>query len=483
MKRFTVLLGAVATLALIASTTIAEQSKTGPQIAGYRRDGTGIFPGIKPPKKDLKQEWVVKLPAWGNSSPIVVEDKVFLTVDITKKHRYFPALLCLDAKTGKTLWEKPLDHTAALPEELREAVRKKWHGQQKPEKDADLKDAGITKDNFTKSIPNAIGEAYATPVSDGKHVWSVTAWGGYFCHDLRGNLKWLAFDKSENTGEYCRNGRSPLLWKNLLISDITNRVRAFDADTGELVWASDAPANKDKHGNFMGGGVHSIVSPMVMTVDGNDILLAAGVNAYELPGGKRLKVEGWKDYGMQTLVKHDEPDVVFFCGAGEHCGWTRKGKLPEGPNPPAAVRFTRDDDTLKAKVLWHGGDLGKQRGIWGNNSPWMTVYKGRFYHRQGHILDAMTGKFIARGGRYDHKAPQTDHYSLIADEHIYGLTKHGNLSVYALDGRKVSELKVERPGSRGKRARITRADGPAFVLADGAIFVRSDGYLHRIIGD
>ena len=55
--------------------------------------------------------------------------------------------------------------------------------------------------------------------------WSVPA-DVDFCHDLDGKLLWSAFTMP-TFGEFCRNGRSPILWQDLLISDIGNVVRAL----------------------------------------------------------------------------------------------------------------------------------------------------------------------------------------------------------------------------------------------------------------
>ena len=238
---------------------------------------------------------------------------------------------------------------------------------------------------------NCVGQAYPTPCSDGEHVYVATAHGVFACFDLAGKRRWLARVPG-NGGEYCRNGRSPILYKQLLISDITDKVRAFDSATGTLAWSDDL--GKKKHS--------TIVSPMVLTVSGKDILWAAGCNAYLLPDGKKLNIEGWTDCGMQTLVKYDEPDVIFFCGSGEHCGWTGKGKGVD-PMPPAAVRFSLSGNpsthsagsgtssssgqlTLKANVLWSGIN-GK---YYGGNQPWMLYHGGKLYAPGAGAVDALT---------------------------------------------------------------------------------------------
>lgn len=48
-------------------------------------------------------------------------------------------------------------------------------------------------------------------------------------------------------------------------------------------------------------------------------------------------IEGGSDFGALAVVKHDERDVVFFTGGGEHGGWENKGNCEVCP--PSAVRF------------------------------------------------------------------------------------------------------------------------------------------------
>ncbi len=322
---------------------------------------------------------------------------------------------------------------------------------------------------------NEVGVAFATPVSDGRHIWTATAWGGFFCHDLDGTQRWVAFSPGQ-AGEYCRNGRSPILWNNLLISDITNRVRAFEASTGRLLWQHDINA-------------HTIVSPAVLEVNGHHVLWTAGPNAYLLPDGRPLTIDGWKDEGMQILVAHDQRNVAFFCGSGEHCGWTNKGNAD--PAPPAAVRFSLNGQTLSAEVLWHGGTAGAgNRDFAGGNKPWMFYLSGRFYHINGGILNAGTGELvqgrIARRHNNQRAVPPTDHLLLSANGHLYGLTSRGLLSVFTLDGRTVADLTIETPQTSYEftlgEPRFAGSDGPAFTLGPDAIFVRSQTHLHRVVG-
>jgi hypothetical protein len=126
-----------------------------------------------------------------------------------------------------------------------------------------------------------------------------------------------------------------------------------------------------------------------MTVGGQDLLLTASVTAFELPGGKKVAVEGWSNHGGTMLVKSDERDVVFFTGGGEHGGWEHKGYPPCTTPPPAAVKFSREGEKLVAKVLWSGID-GKGAG----SHAGLVYLNGKLYHPGGVILAADTGKVL-----------------------------------------------------------------------------------------
>jgi hypothetical protein len=355
-----------------------------------------------------------------------------------------------------------------------------------------MKQGGFALETWRQSLGsgntvNCIGQSHCTPLCDGERVYAQTAFGGFFCYDLDGKLLWMASSPGQ-FGEYCRNGRSPVLYKNLLISDITNKVRAFDKRTGQLLWSDDGPAQLGKE------GASTIVSPGILTVAGKDVLYAAGNCAYVLPEGRRLKVEGWKDYGMQTLVKHDERDVVFFCGEGEHCGWTKKGNVEGGPNPPAAVRFVLDRATLRAQVLWHGGTIGSGHGKhgYGGTAPWMVYHDNKFYHRNGVVLNALTGKHIA--GEFGRRGngiavPQTKHMLAVAGNHVYGLTGYtprvrsgqpkppggAKMSVFTLDGKKVADNIIPGP-QQGRNFSY----GYTFTFGGSDIYVRGLNHLIKI---
>ncbi len=512
------LLPLLLSLAMLSADADADK----PDWIGYGGpEGSRVFPDENPPTKFDHTTgqgvlWETPLPVWSNSSPLFVAGKVFVTVE-TGPENVFPMLICLDAATGRILWQREVDHLSAITSdkakqaELRKKIRAYFDreselisrargGGSSPKRDKNQKklqrklyaEMGLMRDNFRRggycnSYP-CMGEAYGTPVTDGQFVYVATLWGGFACFDFDGNRKWVAHEKA-NRHTWCNPGRSPILWKNQLIYNGGGTMRSFDKNTGKLLWKHEDPK-----------GAYGIVTPAVVTIGDRDVLLAAGPSAYLLPEGKPLQVEGWVSEGMQILVHPEKPDIAYFCGSGEHCGWKNKGRAEI--QPPAAFRFSLSGDTLVGKVLWHGGDLEGGKRAWGGNAPWMVVKDGKFYHREGAILDAMTGTVLAGkfGGRWPKQraVPETNHLLLIADGHVYSLdnaksTNKGPgavMHVYTLDGKHVASNSLYRrkpnaaqqamhkyltgqpaPWHSGRKSYF--AYGWTFTFGDDRIYIRS----------
>lgn len=60
--------------------------------------------------------WRTLLPNWGNNAPIAVGDKVLVLCNEGWKSNA-PLLVCLDARDGKILWQKEVDHMDAWPQD------------------------------------------------------------------------------------------------------------------------------------------------------------------------------------------------------------------------------------------------------------------------------------------------------------------------------------------------------------------------------
>jgi len=506
MRRLSILplVGALAGLVHAADPAPAWIGVRGP-------NGTGVYPDSKPPTSwDLTTgknvRWVVPLNGWGHGQPVIADGKVFLMLEPDVNH-LFPRLQCLNLATGKVLWEDELDHLPVAEPDAAKRVEvytqwKKYnqmmadgakfeaefmeaHKIGKTEKQAvidrwkqmgyvpiwRLKDAtaedggnepsrlrvfppkdaetkmrkllmpyGCWEDIYQSTCNFAcIGHAFGVPVWCDGAIYVATAGGVFAKYDRDGKRQWLTWSFKPGLTNLSGSGhdtcvRSPIIVGDLFIGTAANNLVAIERATGKVRFKDDLKSE-------------SIASPVMLTVGKSDILLTAGPKAYLLPDGKPLKVEGWLISGMQALVKHDERDVVFFCGSGEHCDWPSKGVC--ATPPPAAVRYALVGDALRGTVVWSGvqDPSGKEKSGYtpgmGGNAPWMLYDHGRLYHRSGPIVDALNGKIVA--GKFwvrnapveDRATPATAHLLQIAGGNVYGWD-HMNMDVYSSDGKKVA---------------------------------------------
>ncbi len=484
--------------------------------------------------------WKTLLPHWGHGAPLIVDGRAFVMSELGWDSD-FPILTCIDTRDGRVLWQREINTLPVMmpPGLRRDSIADAWRKfheldrqffrarhiyDSAEDKDAALEKVGAMgfersrkgrgglafKDArqpfqiaraFNKADlyfevwhwgrPHCVGYAYPTPVSDGQFVYVATGLHGFACYDLDGNLRWLKFipgQGSSNAGyggnDFCKNARSPLLYGDLLISDVGNRVRGIDKQSGALRWS---------HENYVGHA--PIVSPVVITTGGKDLLLSCGPRAYSLPDGGEIPVEGWKNRGATMLVNADQRDVVFFTGGGEHGGWEGKGNT-EHP-PPAAVRFSLDDGTLKATVLWSGINGKPIRQHAG-----MVYRDGKLHHSTGCILDARTGAILKGETRRRHgqnrATPRTRHMLWATRDHVYGITEarprdgrpYGECDVYTLDGKHVATNKLlPAPVTDDRRDQLIATTGHPgwgfsygcpFTIDGDRIFMRCHDYLYCI---
>lgn len=178
--------------------------------------------------KNIK--WKIKIPGLGHSSPVVWENKVFITTAKGKDaepylrvglygespdnpedfdHHYM--VYCIDRDTGKITWEK----TAYV---------------------------GVPK--VSRHIKSS--HATCTIATDGKHVAAFFGSQGLYVYDMEGKLLWEkdlglldagAFDRPEIQWGF---GSSPVIFKDKLIvlCDVNNQsfIASFDVATGKENW-------------------------------------------------------------------------------------------------------------------------------------------------------------------------------------------------------------------------------------------------------
>lgn len=176
-----------------------------PQWRGPRGDGHVVGQPLPPltfSRKDVL--WKTRLPGSGQSSPVVWDDRIFLTAYFDQGAERI--VFALDRETGELLWQE----TA-------------WMG--KPEPSHQMN-----------------GWASSTCATDGERVYAFFGrGGGLFCYTKEGELVW-----NRPLGEFegpWGTAASPILYENLVIqncdSESDARLVALDKFTGEEVWSTD----------------------------------------------------------------------------------------------------------------------------------------------------------------------------------------------------------------------------------------------------
>lgn len=166
--------------------------------------------------------WTADLPGRGNSSPIVVNNNVFLTAytgyglsredpgnieDLTRH------LLCFDAKTGKERWRRTVK--ARQPEDV------------------------------FKGYIQEHGYASNTPASDGEFVYVFFGKTGVLCFDMDGAERWRTYVGGESNNRKWGSAAPVALWQDKVIinaSDEGQAICAYDKKTGEALWRQESRA-------------------------------------------------------------------------------------------------------------------------------------------------------------------------------------------------------------------------------------------------
>jgi len=220
--------------------------------------------------KDNNVRWRVDLPDRGNSSPIVWQDRVFITQATEADGRR--EVLCFRRSDGKLLWRSGTTFTG--------------------------------KETTHETNPYCS----ASPVTDGERVIASFASAGIFCFDLNGKELWRVDLGPQVHG--WGQGSSPMIHGNLCFiyhgPGKPSDLYALDKRTGKVVWQVPLPEAhpKERFDGFAGksdGMLGSFASPLIVPANGREeLVLALGgtVHAFDPATGKSL----WTCDGMNPLV-------------------------------------------------------------------------------------------------------------------------------------------------------------------------------------
>ena len=242
---------------------------------GFRGpDGSGVYTG-GPVAASWNGEngegilWKTEVPLPGASSPVVWEDRVFLSGADKKRREVY----CFDGGTGALMWTSKV---------------------------------GEASPSGPKDVWNEFCYAASTPVTDGRRVCAVFANGDVACFDVEGNRLWQV-NLGIPDNEY-GHASSPALYRGLLIiqydqggeEDGKSKLIALDLTSGRAVWEA---------GRAVG---QSWASPIVIDAGGRTLVVCCSVPwviAYDVDTGKEVWRAKTLEYGY-----HGVPSPVFAAG-------------------------------------------------------------------------------------------------------------------------------------------------------------------------
>jgi outer membrane protein assembly factor BamB len=196
---------------------------------------SGIADGQSPPIQwDVETGqnvlWKVPIPGLGHSSPVVWDDRIFLTTAISEDPEsiFLPGLDgMIDRRTDRSRHEwrvYGIDRGSGQVVWMHQPVSGSPSIQRHP------------KNSY----------ASATPATDGEHVVVLLSTGGLFCYDFDGEPLWevdlgpLNAGASYDVTYQWAAGSSPIIWEDLVIVQADQQegsfIAAFDVDTGEEAW-------------------------------------------------------------------------------------------------------------------------------------------------------------------------------------------------------------------------------------------------------
>src|SRR6516165_3517593 len=310
--------------------------------------GSGISAKSLPVKWDAKTNvvWSAEIPGRGWSSPIIWDNRVFVTAVLNDKtpmprkglytqdligkippgeHTW--KILCIDFATGKPLWDKSV-----------------YQGQ--------------------PGGPIHLKNTYAseTPVTDGEHVYAYFGNLGLYCCDMKGNLVWSQKFEPARTRLGWGTAASPIVHKDrvYLVNDNDDQsfLIAFDKKTGKEVWK----VKREERSNW--------ATPFVWETKERTEIVTAGsdrVRSYDLDGKLLWELKGMSIISIPTPFAG--PDYVYITS-----GYVADIHRPLYAIKPGASGdiSLKPKETSSASIAWY-------QKLAGPYHPTPILYDGNIY--------------------------------------------------------------------------------------------------------
>lgn len=414
-------------LAILLALVLPAANAAGwPEIRGPHRDGTSS-------EKDLPGKWspdgenlLWKAPIGGRSTPIILGDRLYALVPTGKDETVQERLVCLDARSGKLLW----DH--------------KWnvyHSDVPPHRIAWSSPAG---DPETGNVyVYGVGGSMLAFSRDGKKLWE---------HSL-----------GETVGLITTHGGrtvSPVVDGDLVIVSGLNsgwgptaraahRFFAFDKRTGDFVWVS-SPGGQPFDTTYS--------PPLIHEVNGTRLLIAGAgdgaVHAMKVATGEPVWSFPMSKRGINTGVVVYK-NLVFVSHGEENLDTNEMGLI-------AAIDVNSKGKIALDQVKWRNiGFLG------GYSSPVMDGARVYQIDNGSNLVafDAQTGKEL-----WTHNLGTIQKASLVfADGKLYVGNENGRFFILRPKADGVEELSRVQLGTEKDFEEVTASA----AIANGVVYVVS----------
>jgi outer membrane protein assembly factor BamB len=386
--------------------------------------------------------WKTPIPGLAWSSPVVWENRVFVTTVVSEgpieepqKGLYFGGnrpdpptdvhhfkVLAVDAASGNVVWDKTVLST---------------------------------QPKFTKHLKNTF--ASETPVTDGERVYAYFGNVGVYALDFAGNVVWEKPFDVVHTRFGWGTAASPIVYEDLLFvvndNEDSSFLAALDSKTGRERWR----ITREEGTNW--------VTPFVWKNELRTELITAGtdrVRSYSLDG-KLL----WEFGGMSSIA-------IPQPFAAHGLLYVSSGYIGDQKRPVFAVKPGAAGDISLAE-----GAQSNEWIVWflpqaGAYNPTPLVYGDHLYTLLDRgfftMHDARTGEMIYDKQRIERGASAFTASPWAYNGKIFVLSEDGD--TFVIDAGK--EFKVLGTNSLDEMCMATPA------IADGSLYIRTRGHLYRL---
>jgi outer membrane protein assembly factor BamB len=266
----------VGVLLLVAATPQGQEASSGQFWARWRGPlNTGVSPTANPPLAWSESEnirWKVEIPGRGVASPVVWNDRVFVTTavpaDVTGDAQHDPrggeasrgvhrfVVMAIGRETGRTIWQR-IAHEQE-PHEPGHPTNSTW--------------------------------ASSSPVTDGERLYAYFESFGLYAYDMDGTLIWDKDFGDKGMRNEFGEGSTPALFGNTLVIvwdhlHGDSSVVAVDARNGEELWR--VPRDE----------IDTWATPIILDVNGRPQVIVPAmerVRSYDLENGSIV----WESDGL-----------------------------------------------------------------------------------------------------------------------------------------------------------------------------------------